>query len=138
MKFQPLHFPLTPETAKAVNQFLASAWNSNNPGNLLELFSPQSKWHCGEQSLTGREDIKTFVVQKWALQLHYRQAAELWACSDRRISNRIAYEWQSAEDGQWFRACGIENLEFGEDGLIMSRLEYVSCLKILEAHRRFK
>jgi uncharacterized protein len=138
MKIQTLQFPFTLEAAIAVNQLSENEWNSAVPDRLVRLLSANCKWQCGKHSLAGADIIKSFLVQKWSVQKHYRQMTELWAFYDNKISNQIAYEWQSAEDGQWFRACGIENLEYGANGLIEKRHEYVNLSKILEAQRRFK
>jgi uncharacterized protein len=138
MKIQTLQFPFTLETVNAVNQQLANAWNSNNPDKLVLLFSPESRWQCGEHTCAGRDAIKSFLIRKWSMQHHYRHVVELWAFHENRISNRVAYEWQSAEDGQWFRATGVENLEYEVNGLVTARYEYICDTKILEAHRWFK
>jgi len=49
----------------------------------------------------GRDDIVTFLHQKWARELEYRLIKEVWTYGDNRIAVRFADESRSV-DGQWF------------------------------------
>jgi len=52
--------------------------------------------------------------------MDYRLVKDLWAFTGNPISVRFAYEYHD-KNGQWFRAYGNENWEFGADGLMQER-----------------
>ena len=70
-------------------------------------------WRNRAEFPIGREQVRQFLVRKWAKELDYRLIKELWACSGNRIAVRFAYEWHD-DSGHWFRSYGNENWEFNE------------------------
>ena len=77
------------------------------------------KVRFAEDSWNSRQPAR--VARKWARELDYRLIKKLWAFTDERIAVRFAYEFHD-DSGDWFRACGNENWEFGGDGLMRRRI----------------
>jgi nuclear transport factor 2 (NTF2) superfamily protein len=128
--------PFTLETAEQKVRMAEDGWNSRSPEKVALAYSVDSAWRNRATFLQGREEIVTFLTDKWARELEYRLIKELWAFSDNRIAVRFAYEWHSAA-GQWFRSYGNENWEFAPDGLMRSRIASINNLPIKEADRLF-
>ena len=84
----------------------------------------------------GRDDIVTFLHQKWARELEYRLIKEVWTYGDNRIAVRFAYESHNV-DGQWFRSHGNENWEFDKHGLMRQRHASINDIAIDLADRLF-
>jgi nuclear transport factor 2 (NTF2) superfamily protein len=83
---------------------------------LIQAYSKTSNWRNREHFFEGRENIITFLEDKWERELHYKLVKELWAFSENRISVRFEYEWQHASSGDWYRTHGNEQWEFDEEG----------------------
>ncbi|WP_120503617.1 DUF1348 family protein [Sulfitobacter mediterraneus] len=128
--------PFTLETAEQKVRMAEDGWNSRSPEKVALAYSVDSAWRNRATFLQGREEIVTFLTDKWARELEYRLIKELWAFSDNRIAVRFAYEWHSAA-GQWFRSYGNENWEFAPDGLMRWRIASINNLPIKEADRLF-
>ncbi len=80
--------------------------------------------------------IVALLARKWTRELDYRLIKELWAYTGDRIAVRFAYEYHD-DSGQWYRAYGNENWEFGSDGLMHHRYACINELPIKEAERKF-
>ena len=91
--------------------------------------SADSRWRNRDAFVNGREEIKVFLVQKWARELDYRLKKYLWAFTGNRIAVRFEYEWHDA-GGQWFRSYGNEMWEFDDDGLMRQREASINDAKI--------
>jgi nuclear transport factor 2 (NTF2) superfamily protein len=113
--------PFTFQSALQKVQAAEDAWNSRDPQRIAAAYSPDSAWRNRDEFFTGRSEIKNFLERKWAQELHYRLAKELWAFTDNRISVRFEYEWQHATTGQWYRTHGNEHWEFDADGYMQRR-----------------
>jgi hypothetical protein len=96
------------------------AWNSRDPQRVALASTPDSRWHSGDESPTGREQIALFLERTWSRQRDHREIKELWTCAGNRIAVRFACEFQDGA-GRWFRAHGNENWEFDEQGLLTCR-----------------
>ena len=81
--------------------------------------------------------IREFLQRKWEKELDYRLKKELWCFMDNRIAVRFEYEWHD-HAGCWYRACGNENWEFAENGLMMRRFASINDVPILESERKFR
>lgn len=68
-------------------------------------YTPDSKWRNRSEFINGRDEIASFLENKWNKEQQYRLIKEIWAHSDNRIAVRFAYEYQN-EEGKWFRAYG--------------------------------
>ncbi len=129
--------PFTYETAILKTRKAEDAWNSRDPRQVSLGYAVNSRWRNRSEFLTGREEIIAFLTRKWAAELEYRLIKELWALHENRIAVRFAYESHDAT-GQWKRAYGNENWEYGADGLMQFRHASINDLPIEEAERLFR
>ena len=129
--------PFTLETAKQKIQMAEDAWNSKDPVKVSMAYTIDSEWRNRDQFISGREEIKNFLIDKWNNELHYKLKKEYWAHADNRIAVRFEYEFQNKE-GNWFRAYGNENWEFDENGLMAKRFASINNLEIKESERKLK
>ena len=127
--------PFTTETAKQKIQMAEDAWNSQNSEKVSLAYSIDSEWRNRSTFITGREEIVSFLMEKWETELHYKLKKEYWAHSENRIAVRFEYEYKT-KDGKWFRAYGNENWEFDENGLMEKRYASINDLEIQEEDRR--
>ncbi|MFC2951669.1 nuclear transport factor 2 family protein [Marinicaulis aureus] len=127
--------PFTEATARAKVQAAEDAWNTKDAERVALAYSENSEWRNRDRFLSGREDIKAFLREKWARELHYKLRKEYWAHTDNRIAVRFEYEFKDA-DGQWWRSYGNEMWEFDEDGLMRRRYASINDSPIDEKDRR--
>jgi uncharacterized protein len=111
-------------------------WNSRDPAKVAQAYSLDSEWRNRAEFIRGREQIETFLVRKWTLELDYRLIKELWTFGGHRIAVRFAYEFRD-DSGNWFRAYGNENWEFDDGGLMRRRLACINEHPIAEGERKF-
>ena len=128
--------PFTQETAAIKVRLAEDGWNGRNPQKEALAYSVDSVWRNRAEFLTGREEIEAFLTRKWATEHEYRLVKELWAHDGNRIAVRFAYEYRD-DEGNWFRAYGNENWEFGEDGLMQRRIASINDYPISESDRKF-
>ena len=128
--------PFTQETAAIKVRLAEDGWNGRNPQKVALAYSVDSVWRNRAEFLTGREEIEAFLTRKWATEHEYRLVKELWAHDGNRIAVRFAYEYRN-DEGNWFRAYGNENWEFGEDGLMRRRIASINDYPISESDRKF-
>ena len=111
--------PFTLETATEKVRAAENAWNSRDPNRVSQAYSEDSVWRNRSVFITGRDQIRVFLSDKWHRELDYRLVKSLWAFTDTRIAVRFQYEWHDAL-GNWFRAYGNENWEFNDNGLCVA------------------
>jgi uncharacterized protein len=128
--------PFTHETAVQKVRLAENAWNSRDPERVSLGYSPDSVWRNRAEFINGRGEIVAFLRRKWARELDYRLIKEVWTFAGNRIAVRFAYEFHD-DSGNWFRAYGNENWEFGEDGLMRRRYASINDLPIKESERKF-
>ena len=128
--------PFTQETAAIKVRLAEDGWNGRNPQKVALAYSVDSVWRNRAEFLTGREEIEAFLTRKWATEHEYRLVKELWAHDGNRIAVRFAYEYRN-DEGNWFRAYGNENWEFGEDGVMQRRIASINDYPISESDRKF-
>ena len=133
---QTLKPPFTGEAARAKVQAAEDGWNSRDPERVALAYTPDSQWRNRSGFLRGREEIVSFLREKWATELDYRLMKELWAYTDNRISVRFEYEWRDGDSGQWYRTHGNEHWEFDEDGLMRRRDMSANDIPIAQSERR--
>jgi len=132
--------PLPPFTrASAMQKVRAAedAWNTRNPAQVAQAYTPDSKWRNRHEFFSGRGQIVEFLTRKWQKELEYRLIKELWAFTENRIAVRFAYEWHD-DSGQWFRSYGNENWEFDKQGLMHKRYASINDLPIAEHERKLR
>ncbi len=128
--------PFTKETAILKARAAEDAWNTRDPERISLAYSEDSWWRNRSTFVQGREEIVTFLADKWERELDYRLIKELWAYTGNMIAVRFAYEYHDI-DGQWFRAYGNENWEFDEEGLMTHRHASINDVAIDESERTF-
>jgi len=126
--------PFTLETAKQKVQLAEDAWNSQNPEKVALAYTVDSEWRNRSTFINGREEIISFLTDKWKKELGYKLRKELWAFTDNRIAVRFEYEHHNKE-GHWFRAYGNENWEFDENGLMKKRYACINDIPIQDTER---
>ena len=128
--------PFTFETATAKVRTAEDAWNSRDPLRVSMAYSESSEWRNRDRFLTGRNEIREFLANKWDRELEYRLIKSLWSFTDNRIAVRFQYEYHT-DDGLWFRAYGNELWEFDDDGLMRRREASINEIRIHESERKF-
>lgn len=128
--------PFTPETAAQKVRMAEDAWNTRDPDRVVLVYTEDTRWRNRSEFPVGREEVRRFLVRKWAKELDYRLIKELWACAGNRIAVRFAYECRD-DSGNWYRAYGNENWEFNEQGFMMRRFASINDLPIKESERKF-
>ena len=104
---QPLP-PFSLETALIKIQAAEDAWNSKDPIRVSKAYTIDSEWRNRDKFVNGREEIVSFLADKWTRELQYKLKKEYWAHTDNRIAVRFEYEYHD-QNGQWWRAYGNEN-----------------------------
>lgn len=128
--------PFTLEAAKMKVRTAEDAWNSRDPERVSLAYSADSVWRNRTAFISGRDQIREFLSNKWKHELDYRLVKSLWAFSDSRIAVRFQYECRDV-GGNWFRAYGNENWEFDDNGLMRRREASINDLAIAEHQRKF-
>jgi nuclear transport factor 2 (NTF2) superfamily protein len=137
METKPPLPPFTPETAARKVRMAEDAWNTRDPDKVVLVYTEDTRWRNRAEFPVGREQVRQFLVRKWAKELDYRLIKELWACAGSRIAVRFAYEWHD-DSGQWLRSYGNENWEFNDQGFMMRRFASINDLPIREPERKFR
>jgi nuclear transport factor 2 (NTF2) superfamily protein len=130
--------PLPPfnfETAIQKVQMAEDGWNSKNPEKVSLAYTIDTEWRNRDLFINGRDEVQSFLTNKWNKELDYKLKKELWAFTGNKIAVRFEYEWHD-EKGQWYRSYGNENWEFEENGLMKKRFASINDLAIDEADRR--
>jgi len=133
----PIRPPFTLDTARAKVQAAQDAWNSRDPDRVALAYTEDSEWRNRTEFFRGRDAIRAFLKRKWAKELDYRLAKELWGFPDNRIAVRFEYEWHD-HAGQWYRSYGNELWEFDEGGLMARRFASINDAPIDERERHIR
>src|ERR1700674_4741577 len=136
MESRPPLPPFTSETAAQKVRVAEDAWNTRDPDRVVLVYTEDTHWRNRAEFPIGREQVRQFLIRKWAKELDYRLIKELWACSGNRIAVRFPYEWHD-DSGHWFRSYGNENWEFNNSRFMMRRFASINDLPIKEAERKF-
>ena len=136
METKPPLPPFTAETAALKVRLAEDAWNSRDPGRVVQVYTEDTQWRNRAEFPVGRAAVQAFLERKWARELDYRLIKELWAFGGPRIAVRFAYEWHD-ETGAWFRSYGNENWEFNAQGLMQRRFASINDLPIDAGDRKF-
>jgi nuclear transport factor 2 (NTF2) superfamily protein len=136
METRPPLPPFTTETATQKVRLAEDAWNTRDPDRVVLVYTEDTRWRNRSEFPIGRDQVRQFLIRKWAKELDYRLIKELWACSGNRIAVRFAYEWHD-DSGHWFRSYGNENWEFNDHGFMMRRFASINDLPIKEEERKF-
>lgn len=127
--------PFTLETALQKVQLAEDAWNSKDSERIALAYTKDTEWRNRTEFINGREEVIAFLKRKWEKEIDYKLKKELWGFRENRMAVRFEYEYRNAE-GQWFRAYGIENWEFDDNGLMRKRYASINDLPIAENDRK--
>jgi nuclear transport factor 2 (NTF2) superfamily protein len=127
--------PFSEETARTKVLAAEAAWNTRDPDRVVLAYTEDTVWRNRSEFLTGREEVRAFLVRKWERELDYVLRKDLWTFAGNRIAVRFQYEWHDAE-GQWWRSYGNENWEFDEHGLMRRREASINDVAMAESDRR--
>lgn len=133
-------YPLPPfnfEEAKQKVKLAENAWNGKNPEKIALAYSLDTEWRNRDLFIKGRNEVISFLKQKWENELEYKLKKELWSYTENKIAVRFEYEWHDKK-GQWFRSYGNENWEFDENGLMKKRFASINDLPIKKTERILK
>ena len=136
METRPPLPPFTVETAAQKVRMAEDAWNSRDPGRVVQVYTEDTQWRNRVEFPVGRQEVRRFLERKWNREIEYRLIKELWAFTGPRIAVRFAYEWHD-DSGQWFRSYGNENWEFTDEGLMRRRFASINDLAITGDERKF-
>lgn len=128
--------PFSEKSARLKVRLAEDAWNTREPDRVVQVYTPDTIWRNRAEFPVGREEVRQFLIQKWAKEHDYRLIKELWAYTGNRIAVRFAYEWHD-DAGQWFRSYGNENWEFNDQGYMHRRFASINGLRISVADRKF-
>src|ERR1700730_1923501 len=137
METRPPLPPFTTETATQKVRLAEDACNTRDPDRVVLVYTEDTRWRNRTEFPIGRDQVRQFLIRKWAKELDYRLIKELWAHSGNRIAVRFAYESHD-DSGHWFRSYGNENWEFNDYGFMMRRIASINDLPIQEAERKFR
>ncbi len=127
--------PFNEESAKQKVRMAENGWNLKNTQKISMAYSRDSIWRNRDLFVNGRDEIISFLENKFSKELDYKLCKELWAYTDNRIAVRFAYEWHDEKE-QWYRSYGNENWEFDENGLMKIRFASINDLKISKSERK--
>jgi nuclear transport factor 2 (NTF2) superfamily protein len=135
MTSRPPFPPFDETTAAQKVQAAEDAWNTRDPERVAGAYTVDSVWRNRDRHIIGREQIITFLREKWARELDYALRKELWGFQGNRIAVRFQYESHDSH-GQWWRSYGNELWEFSDDGLMRRREASINDRPITESERR--
>jgi len=136
---QEIRKPLPPydfESATMKVKMAENGWNGKDAQKIAMAYTKKSSWRNRELFINGRDEIVSFLQNKFKKELDYKLTKELWAYTENKIAVRFAYEWHD-ESGQWYRSYGNENWEFDENGLMKKRYASINDLAIDKSDRKF-
>lgn len=129
--------PFTLDTAIAKVQRAQDLWNSKDPLRVAQAYTIDSVWRNRDCFLCGRDAIIQFLTQKWQKEMHYKLQKRLFCFLDNKIAVDFEYEFID-DDGQWWRAYGIEHWTFDQQGLMERRDMSANNVPIREEERMLK
>ena len=135
MSARPPFPPFTEETARQKVLAAEAAWNTRDPDRVVLAYTEDTQWRNREEFLSGRDEVRAFLVRKWERELDYVLRKDLWTFNGNRIAVRFQYEWHDA-NGRWWRSYGNENWEFDDQGLMRRREASINDVSIDESERR--
>jgi nuclear transport factor 2 (NTF2) superfamily protein len=133
-------YPLPPFNFKEAKQKVKLAenvWNGKNPEKIALAYSLDTEWRNRDLFIKGRNEVISFLKQKWENELEYKLKKELWSYTENKIAVCFEYEWHDKK-GQWYRSYGNENWEFDENGLMKKRFASINDLAIKKIERILK
>ncbi|MGW7418269.1 nuclear transport factor 2 family protein [Streptomyces sp. NPDC054863] len=129
--------PFSEADALAKTQAAEDAWNTRDPERVALAYTEDSVWRNRDTFVTGRDEIRCFLAEKWRREIDYALRKELWSYGDDRIAVRFQYEWRDRDGGHW-RSYGNELWEFDAAGLMRRREASINDVRIRAEERRIR
>lgn len=117
------------ETAAERLVFEEAAWNSHDPGKILEGYVEAIEMRDGVDLIRGKQELKQFLQRKFERQMDYTLKLDLWGALKGRMAVRFEAEWRDAS-GQRYRDYGIEVFQFNDDGYVERRFASQEAIEI--------
>lgn len=115
--------PWDMETAVQRLQILEDDFNTAEPENIIANFTEHAEVRFGLDFLSGRDEIKQFLIREFGAKPNYKLKLDLWGALKGRMAVRSEVEW-TAKDGLQFKNYGVQVFQFNEDGLL--EMNYLS------------
>ena len=128
--------PFTAETAFEKIQLAKDTTNSQDMGQVVNVYTTDSEWRNHLEFIKGSGQNTTFPTGKWKKESECKLKKEYWAYTENRIAVRFEYEYQD-EQGKWYRSYGNENWEFDADGFMVRRSVTINDLEIEKKDVKF-
>ena len=96
--------PFTHDTAAQKVQAAEDAWNTCDAERVAQAYTIDSVWRNRDVYVTGRDEIITFLTQKWERELDYALRKNLWC---RPLPIRVQRPRRPMVAQLWQRAVGI-------------------------------
>lgn len=119
----------TEETARAKVQRAEDLWNAKDPAKVALAYTPDCIWRNRNEFIQGRAEIEACLTRKWRRELDYVLRKELFLFGGNRIAVQFQYEYRT-DNGQYYRAYGLEHWVFDASGLMASRTASINDLPI--------
>ena len=68
--------PFTIESAAQKVRMAEDAWNSRDPGRVVQVYTEDTHWRNRVEFPVGREEVRRFLERKWNQEIEYRLAIE--------------------------------------------------------------
>lgn len=133
-----MQFPTPPwdmDIAAERLKFEEAAWNSHDPEQIVGGYADNIEMRDGLIFISGKEELKRFIREKFTKQLDYTLKLDLWGALKARMAVRFDAEWRDAS-GQWFRSYGVQVFQFNETGHAERRFASQETLAITAADRQ--
>ena len=62
------------------------AWNTRDPDKVALAYTTDTVWRNRSQFMKGRDEVRTFLREKWKMEKDYRLKKSLWSFRGNRIS----------------------------------------------------
>lgn len=129
--------PFTKETAYKKVKVAQDLWNTRDPERVSKAYTEDSIWRNRDIFIKGRDEIKSFLTDKWNKEQNYKLRKELFAFTDNKIAVQFWYEF-SDNEGVWWRCYGLEDWTFAENGQMRKRQMSGNNIRIGDEERWFK
>jgi nuclear transport factor 2 (NTF2) superfamily protein len=109
--------PWEMDTAAVRLLLLEDDFNSSDPESITANFTEHAEVRFGLSFLTGREELKQFLVNEFSAKKTYKLKFDLWGALKGRMAVRSELEWSDAE-GRKFKNYGVQVFQFDDNGYI--------------------
>jgi nuclear transport factor 2 (NTF2) superfamily protein len=72
METKPPIPPFNEDSARQKVRMAEDAWNTRDPDHVVLVYTQDTRWRNRAEFPVGREEVRQFLVRKWAKELDYR------------------------------------------------------------------